>query len=55
MELKPCPFYGNTAKLIEDRGAFKVFCTSIYCDAQYGWCKKAEDVVYGWNRRANDG
>ena len=51
MELKKCPFCGSAAKLVEDRNAYKVFCASIHCDAQYGWCKKEEDVISGWNRR----
>ena len=51
LELKPCPFCGHSAKLVEDEGAYKVFCLGAHCDAQYGWCGTAKQAVNGWNRR----
>lgn len=51
VELKSCPFCGCEAVLIEDEGAYKVFCRSAYCDAQYGWCATEEQAVDGWNHR----
>lgn len=55
IQMKLCPFCGSKAKLINDRNAYKVFCTDIWCDAQYGWCYDKGDAINGWNRRANDG
>ena len=60
MKLKPCPFCGSAAKMIDDvrDGIFnyyKIFCTNIYCDAQMGWRTDADSVVKEWNRRVNDG
>ena len=52
--LENCPFCGAKAKLVQEKGDYKIFCTSIYCDAQYGWCANKEDAVTGWNRRVND-
>lgn len=51
VKLKPCPFCGCEAALIEDEGAYKVFCLGAHCDAQYGWCAAEEQAVNGWNRR----
>lgn len=50
-KLRTCPFCGCGAVLVEDEGAYKVFCRSAYCDAQYGWCATAEQAISGWNRR----
>ena len=56
MELKPCPFCGSAAKIVkEGTSSYKIFCTSIYCDAQMGWCIDADLLANEWNRRANDG
>ena len=56
MELKPCPFCGSAAKMIDDvrDGIFnyyKIFCTNIYCDAQMGWRTDADVLAKEWNRR----
>ena len=51
VELKPCPFCGCGATLVEDERAYKVFCLGPRCDAQYGWCAAEEQAVDGWNRR----
>ena len=51
-ELKPCPFCGGKAIVVDDNGEWKVFCTNPDCDAQYGWCASRAYVIRGWNRRA---
>ena len=53
-ELRECPFCGCSATLIEDEGAYKVFCNGIDCDAQYGWCVSEQVAIEGWNRRKGD-
>ena len=53
-ELGECPHCGCSANLIEDEGAYKVFCIGPDCDAQYGWCATEQEVVNGWNRRKGD-
>ena len=50
-ELKPCPFCGGKARLVKDGEAYKVYCISHACDAQYGWCATKEKAIQGWNRR----
>lgn len=47
--LKPCPFCGGEATLVEDKKQYKIFCTK--CDCQYGWCEDKDDTIHGWNRR----
>ena len=55
MELKSCPFCGRKPKLVCDGNAYKVFCQNGFCLAAYGWSVEKEEVIKGWNRRANDG
>ena len=50
--LKPCPFCEGKARLVKDGEAYKVYCISPACDAQYGWCATKEKAIQGWNRRA---
>lgn len=50
--LNLCPFCGEKARLVKDGEAYKVYCRSPACDAQYGWCATKEEAVQGWNRRA---
>ena len=53
--LMKCPFCGSAAKMVRDgTGSYKIFCVSIYCDAQMGWCMDADLIADEWNRRAND-
>lgn len=54
--LMKCPFCGSAAKMVKDgTSSYKIFCISIYCDAQMGWCMDADLLAKEWNRRANDG
>ena len=53
-ELKPCPFCGSKAKLVQDgETSFKIFCTGANCDAAMGWCISRKSLVNDWNRRAD--
>ena len=54
--LRECPFCGSAAKMVKDgTSSYKIFCTSIYCDAQMGWCSDDDLLADEWNRRVNDG
>ena len=54
-KLRECPFCGSAAKMVKDgTSSYKIFCTSIYCDAQMGWCIDADLLANEWNRRVND-
>ena len=56
VELKPCLFCGSAAKMVKDgTSSYKIFCTSIYCDAQMGWCNDDDLLADEWSRRVNDG
>lgn len=57
IELKPCPFCGSEATLVEEGEVcitYKVFCSNPACDAQYGWCTSGKRAVNGWNRRVGE-
>ena len=50
-DLKPCPFCGGIAELIEnvDEDYFFVWCQT--CEAETLGCEKKDDAVRAWNRR----
>lgn len=60
IDLKPCPFCGGDAEIIEhewknDPDHYEVRCTNIDCDAivaTYG--STLEEAAEKWNRRANN-
>ena len=51
-ELKPCPFCGGVAKILEHYWDVEVYC--IECQASNRGDSKAE-AIEAWNRRAEDG
>ena len=54
-KLRECPFCGSAAKMVRDgTSSYKKFCTSIYCDAQMGWCMDADLLAKEWNMRIYD-
>ena len=64
MELKPCPFCGNEAKLSGKYGIGKVDCWAVYCGktaadfacgAQVTSIISEEAAIAAWNRRYGDG
>jgi Lar family restriction alleviation protein len=55
--LKPCPFCGGEAVLIDNGYFTDVSCKNFHCR---GWAddlmfKTKEEAIEAWNRRANDG
>ena len=67
-ELKPCPFCGHKAMIVEIDTSnlvkddvcefdkhYRVVCTSCPADLGRLWCWKKEAVVRLWNRRAKEG
>ena len=55
-KLKPCPFCGGNANLIEQKatGCFRVKCTKCPTDLGRYWFFKKNDVINAWNRRADN-
>ena len=51
-KLKPCPFCGGVAKILEHYWDVEVYC--IECQASNRGDSKAE-AIEAWNRRAEDG
>lgn len=56
-ELKPCPFCGGKAKLIEiqEVGCFRVLCEDCPTSVGKYWYYKKQDAIKAWNRRADNG
>lgn len=54
VELKPCPFCGNEAKIdinVALQG-YRVACTRILsCGAKFEWFDKEKEAIEAWNRR----
>ena len=56
-ELKPCPFCGGEAVVIDNGCFVDVSCKNFHCR---GWAdslmyKSKEEAIEAWNRRCNDG
>lgn len=52
-ELKPCPFCGGEAELIDKyEGVFWIICKGCLCES--GFVKTKEEAINAWNRRADD-
>lgn len=55
-ELKPCPFCGGEAKVVDHGGFFTVGCTNLDCAATIDLLEPSEEnAVADWNRRAAPG
>lgn len=57
-ELKPCPFCGNDAEILEleykeQQKVYGIRCKSCFCKTGYYTSKSG--VREAWNRRANNG
>lgn len=59
-KLKPCPFCGSDAKLVENyQGQVKIKCTNLVCGVSPGgWFDDpygdARYAVYAWNKRCRE-
>ena len=57
-ELKPCPFCGCSATIVESKypKRFHPCCTNLDCILYPGakWFKKKKEAVSEWNRRARE-
>lgn len=53
-ELKPCPFCGSEAKVVEVYDLYKVECTWDFCPTN-ALSGNEETAASSWNRRATDG
>lgn len=56
-ELKPCPFCGGEAEIVENDCFVDVCCKNLRCR---GWAscleyKTKKEAIEAWNRRAEDG
>ena len=55
--LKPCPFCGGEATLVEDIYADKLYyyvtCATNNCDANTGRCDTEDEAITKWNNRRN--
>ena len=57
-KLKPCPFCGNVAYIVEyisGCNAYHVACRNSKCFMEIGlpiWCKSKTEAIKAWNRRA---
>lgn len=57
-KLKPCPFCGGTASIIQDGTGEPSQSIAITCDNCYvtsAFCKAEKEAKKWWNRRANNG
>ncbi len=57
VKLKPCPFCGGEAEIIDNEYFVDVSCKDHHCR---GWAdslsyKSKEQAIKAWNRRVNDG
>jgi len=51
-DLKPCPFCGSEAKIIEIPGSFRVVACCPHCGGQQTYHGTRHEVSESWNRRA---
>lgn len=51
-ELKPCPFCGGEAKVIESKGLYWVAC--MKCCASADVIDDRDKAIEAWNRRVSD-
>jgi len=60
VELKPCPFCGETAHLVYEQDPrdcvdlYRVVCDDWLCGAESGVTRKKEWAAKRWNRRADN-
>ena len=52
-ELKPCPFCGGEAKVMDMGFPYWVYCTKCYAKV-HGGTLDEKDSIEAWNRRARD-
>ena len=57
-ELKPCPFCGEEATLVEDiyddRLFSYVICSNDNCNANTGRCDTKDEAIAKWNNRVSE-
>ena len=55
-ELKPCPFCGGDASVLDQRHIFSRVAVSCQdCGVRTAYCSTIAKAVKDWNRRAEDG
>jgi Lar family restriction alleviation protein len=60
-ELKPCPFCGGEAELVDIQAFawcdtyYFVCCTNPDCEERTPRCECKSDAILAWNRRAENG
>lgn len=52
-KLKPCPFCGGEAKVMDRGFPHWVYCTKCYAKV-HGGTRDEKDSIEAWNRRTND-
>lgn len=59
-ELKPCPFCGEEAKLLDKTNYYETGGYTYYfvrcnnCGAENGWNMQLEKAIEAWNRRVEE-
>lgn len=53
-ELKPCPFCGGEATLLQTFGADRPYHILCWCGGRVGWFVTDQEAVDAWNRRTTD-
>lgn len=53
-DLKPCPFCGEKAKIVELRSGNSVVCTNTHCWVATKYYDTPEKAIAAWNRRAGN-
>ena len=51
-DLKPCPFCGSEAKLVNKNEFWIVDCAE--CFASSRWCDSKKEAIDAWNRRTDN-
>jgi Lar family restriction alleviation protein len=54
-DLKPCPFCGGEADVVEDEVNNLVWCVCSTCGATGGVEGNNQDAIEVWNRRTDNG
>lgn len=52
-ELKPCPFCGGEAKVVDQFYVSARYVICEHCGATSSWCLTNEQAVKSWNRRVD--